>query len=86
MDRLAGTQKAFLTMVLGGPNSYTGRDLATAHSRLVTSGLNDSHVDVVLEHLGGVLAELGATPDQIAQVAALADSARNDVLGRAAAV
>src|SRR5262245_25199649 len=86
MDQQSAKQRAFLTMVLGGPNSYTGRDMVSAHARLVTKGLSDTHVDVVLEHLGGVLQELGATPDQIAQVAALANSVRNEVLGRSAAV
>src|SRR6187551_480670 len=82
MDRQIGKQRAFLTMVLGGPNQYTGRDLRSAHAPLVKRGLSDVHVDVVIEHLGGTLAELGATPAQIAQVAAIANSVRGDVLGR----
>lgn len=85
MDRQAAKQKAFLTMVLGGPNNYTGKDMRTAHAPLVAKGLNDSHVDVVIEHLGGVLKELGANDAQIAQVAALANSVRDDVLSRAKA-
>jgi hemoglobin len=86
MDRQAAKQKGFLTMVLGGPNNYTGRDMRTGHAHLVARGLDDSHVDVVIEHLGAVLQELGASSDQIAQVAALANSVRDDVLGRTAAV
>jgi hemoglobin len=86
MDGLSAKQKAFFTMVLGGPNSYTGRDMQTAHASLVARGLNDSHVDVVLEHLGQVLKELGATSEQIAEVVALANSARDHVLSRAASV
>jgi hemoglobin len=85
MDRQAAKQKAFLTMVLGGPNNYTGKDMRTAHAPLVAKGLNDSHVDVVIEHLGGVLKELGATDEQIGQVAALANSVRDDVLSRSKA-
>ncbi len=84
MNQQAAKQKAFLTMVLGGPNQYTGKDMRTAHAGLVQRGLDDSHVDVVIEHLGGVLKELGASADQIAQVAALANSVRDDVLGRTA--
>jgi hemoglobin len=72
-------------MVLGGPNNYTGKDMRTAHAPLVSKGLNDSHVDVVIEHLGGVLKELGANDAQIAQVAALANSVRDDVLSRSKA-
>jgi len=82
MERQAAKQKAFLTMVLGGPNAYTGKDMRTAHAPLVAKGLNDSHVDVVIEHLGGVLKELGASDAQIGQVAALANSVRDDVLSR----
>lgn len=82
MDRQVGKQRAFLTMVLGGPNQYTGRDMRTSHAHLVKRGLSDVHVDVVIEHLGSTLAELGATPEQIAQVAAIANSVRSDVLGR----
>jgi len=80
MDRQAAKQKAFLTMVFGGPNKYTGRDMRAAHAGLVAGGLNGTHVDVVIEHLGGTLKELGATDDQIQQVAALANSVRGDVL------
>lgn len=82
MERQIGKQRAFLTMVLGGPNQYTGRDMRTAHAHLVKRGLSDVHVDVVIEHLGGTLAELGARPEQIAEVAAIANSVRGDVLGR----
>ena len=82
MDTQAAKQKAFLTMVMGGPHNYTGKDMRTAHAPLLSKGLNDTHVDVVIEHLGGVLKELGASDAQIAQVAALANSVRNDVLSR----
>jgi hemoglobin len=82
MDRQRAKQKAFLTMVLGGPNAYSGRDMRTAHAPLVSRGMNDTHVDVVIEHLGATLKELGANDSQIAAVAALANSVRNDVLSR----
>ena len=82
MDRQAAKQKAFLTMVMGGPHNYTGKDMRTGHKHLIAQGLNDTHVDVVIEHLGAVLKELGASDAQIGQVAALANSVRNDVLDR----
>ena len=82
MERQMGKQRAFLTMVLGGPNQYTGRDMRVAHGHLVKRGLSDLHVDLVIEHLGSTLAELGATPEQIGEVAAIANSVRDDVLGR----
>ncbi|MCG5052959.1 MAG: group 1 truncated hemoglobin [Myxococcales bacterium] len=83
MERQAGKQKAFLTMVLGGPHSYTGKDMRTGHAHLLEKGLNDQHVDIVIEHLGGTLKELGVADDKIAEVAALANSVRDHVLGRA---
>lgn len=82
MERQAAKQKGFLTMVLGGPHAYTGKSMREGHKHLIERGLNDSHVDVVLEHLGQTLRELGAQEDQIAEVAALANSVRDDVLNR----
>ena len=82
MDRQMAKQAAFLTMVTGGPNEYTGKDMRAAHAPLVAKGLNDSHVDIVIEHLGAVLTEVGVPKEKIEQVAALANSVRDDVLGR----
>jgi len=82
MDRQAAKQKAFLTMVTGGPNSYSGLDMRKGHKHLVKRGLNDMHFDAVVEHLAGTLTELGANAADIAEVGALANSVRADVLGR----
>ena len=82
MDVQAAKQKAFLTLVLGGPAHYTGLDMRKGHEHLVARGLNDSHVDAVLELLGQTLAELGVPAPKIAQVAAIANSVRDDVLNR----
>ena len=82
MDQQAAKQKAFLTMVFGGPNNYTGKDMRTSHAHLLKLGLNDTHVDAVIENLGSTLKELGVKDGDIAKVAALANSVRNDVLSR----
>jgi hemoglobin len=82
MERQAAKQKGFLTMVFGGPNNYTGKDMRTGHAHLVARGLNDSHVDAVIEDLAATLRELGVGEDRIAQVAAIANSVRDDVLNR----
>ena len=82
MDKQMAKQKAFLTMVFGGPNNYTGLDMRQGHAHLVKRGLNDSHVDAIIELLGKTLRELGVAEPLIQQVAALAESTRNDVLGR----
>ena len=82
MDGQIAKQKSFLTMAFGGPNNYTGKDMRAAHAPLISKGLNDSHVDVVIEHLGSTLKELGAADADIAEVAAIANSVRNDVLNK----
>ncbi len=82
MDKQAAKQKAFLTMAFGGPNSYTGEDMRKGHAHLVARGLNDSHFDAVVENLGSTLKELGVSDELIGEVAAIAETTRNDVLGR----
>ena len=82
MDKQRAKQKAFLTMAFGGPHNYTGKDMRVGHAHLVKMGLNDSHVDAVIELLGETLRELGVKDDLIAQVAAIAESVRGDVLNR----
>lgn len=82
MERQAAKQKAFLTVALGGPNKYSGQDMRAAHAKLVKNGLNDSHFDAVMEHLGATLTELKVPAELIGKAAAIAESTRNDVLGR----
>ena len=83
IEKQAAKQKAFLTMAFGGPNNYTGADMRQAHAHLVKKlGLDDSHFDAVMEHLGATLQELNVPKNLIDQVAAIAESTRNDVLGR----
>lgn len=82
MEGQIAKQKGFLTMVFGGPNTYTGASMRDGHKNLVSRGLNDEHVDIIITHLGQTLRELGAAEQDITQVAAIAEGARNDVLNR----
>lgn len=82
MDHQIAKQKSFLTMVFGGPVAYTGKDMRSGHAHLVARGLNDSHVDAVIELLGASLREVGAPEELVVKVAAIAESARADVLNR----
>ena len=82
MGRQRAMQKAFLTFAFGGPNAYEGRDLRAAHAHLVARGLNDTHFDVILEHLGATLKELGVKEDLIKHAADVANSVRNEVLNK----
>ncbi len=82
MDKQSAKQKAFLTYAFGGPNKYTGLDMRKGHAHLVEKGLGDSDFDAVVELLGETLKDLGISDDLIAEVAAVAETTRNDVLGR----
>lgn len=82
LDEQRTKQKAFLTMVFGGPNEYTGKDLRKAHKQLVQKGLNDSHFNAVAVHLEATLEELGVPSDLVNEVMTVAAGTRDDVLDR----
>lgn len=82
MEQQILKQKGFLTMVFGGPNHYSGKSMREGHAHLLKRGLNDQHVDIVIQHLGDTLQALGATANDIQEVAKIANSVRDDVLGR----
>jgi hemoglobin len=82
MQKQMVKQKSFLTMAFGGPNNYTGEDMRKGHAHLVAKGLNDDHFNAVAGHLQSTLEELGVAADLIAEVMTIAESTRNDVLGK----
>ncbi|AWP23247.1 group 1 truncated hemoglobin [Acidiferrobacter sp. SPIII_3] len=82
MDRQAAKQKAFLTMAFGGPNHYTGADMRRGHAHLVARGLNDTHFDIIVDHLSATLRELNVPQDSIDEVATICEGTRADILGR----
>ena len=83
MARQRDHQKMFLTMACGGVAGYSGRGMREAHAALVEKmGLNDDHFDAVLENLSAALSELHVPAALIAEVAAIAESARADVLNK----
>lgn len=82
MEKQAAKQKAFLTMAFGGPNNYTGKDMRTAHAHLVKMGMDSSHFDAVMEHLVATLNELNVPEELVSQVVNIAESTRNDILGK----
>jgi len=82
MERQAAKQKAFLTMALGGPNNYSGKDMRDAHAHMVAKGLGDADFDAVVENLGATLKELGVSDELIGEAAAIVETTRNDVLGK----
>ncbi len=82
MSKQKAKQRAFLSMAFGGPAKYTGKMMSDGHRHLLDRGLNDTHVDVVIEHLGETLRFLGAGEDDVKEAAAIAESVRDDVLCR----
>ncbi|WP_341715709.1 group 1 truncated hemoglobin [Micromonospora sp. FIMYZ51] len=66
-----------LTVVLGGPNEYTGRDLATAHQPL---NISVAHYVKVGGHLTAVLTQLGVADDIIADVQAVLAQVQDQVV------
>lgn len=82
MDEQIAKQKSFLTYAFGGPVNYSGQNMRDGHKHLVARGLNDSHVDAVIELLAGTLVELNVPKELIMQVGAIAESVRGQVLNR----
>lgn len=82
MDEQIAKQKSFLTYAFGGPVTYSGQNMRDGHKHLVARGLNDSHVDAVIELLAGTLAELNVPKELIMQVGAIAESVRGQVLNK----
>ena len=82
MARQKGKQRAFLAFAFGGPVKYTGQDMRQGHAHLIERGLGDAEVDAVIELLGGALRRHGVAESDIAEVAAIAESVRDDVLNR----
>ena len=85
MARQTLHQKLFLKYAFGGMPNYPGKAMRKAHEHLVRDrGLNDAHFDAVLEDLARALRDLGVGEGMIGEVAAVAETTRNDVLDRAA--
>lgn len=82
MNAQIDKQIAFMTMAFGGPNDYTGRDLRTAHARLVKNGLGDAHFDAIANHLATTLQELGVDQPMIDEAVGIVAGTREDVLDR----
>jgi hemoglobin len=83
MDAQIRKQRAFMTWAFGGPNEYRGRDLKSAHAKLVHErGLGDVHFDAVAQHLQATLVELAVPSPLIAEVLAIVGGTRDQVLGR----
>jgi hemoglobin len=82
VDRIKAKQRDFLAMAFGGPNRYDGRDLRQAHTVPRQRGLDEDGYNVFMGHFRHTLAELGVPDTKIAEVMAIANTGKDDVLGR----
>jgi hemoglobin len=65
MKRVKAKQVEFLTSVLGGPGTYTGRSLRQAHEG---RGITMHHFAMVAAHLADSLCAAGLHPDTITEI------------------
>ena len=71
MDALSLKQIASLTVALGGPSNYTGKDMREAHKVFVEKGMNQNDFNAVAGYLKATLKELkvpGAEIDEIMSI------------------
>jgi hemoglobin len=72
----------FLTYIFGGPSLYIGKDMRRAHKEVVAKGLNDEHVDAMMECVSKALTELDIDKETIGEVTKTIEAHRDDVLNR----
>lgn len=81
-ERQIEKQKHFMTLAFGGPVYGKPKDMRAIHAPLLARGLNDTHVDIFLEHFRATLVEIGVGEDLIEEALNVANSYRDEVLGR----
>lgn len=74
MKKQKSKQMAFMALAFGGPDSYRGRDMRTAHQGL--PGLANRHFDAIVGQFVGTLQDLGVQQDVIDKAAAVVESTR----------
>jgi hemoglobin len=77
LDRLKAHQRSFIAAALGGPEIFTGRDMASAHARLAIS---DADFDAVVSHLVDTLSGLGVPGETIGQIGSVLVPLRSDIV------
>lgn len=77
MQRLKGHQRAFIAAAIGGPEIFSGRDMASAHAGL---GISDADFDAVVGHLVDTLSGLGVPEETIGQIGGVLAPLRGDIV------
>ena len=77
LPRLKAHQRAFLSSALGGPDSYGGRPIGSAHIGL---GITEADFDAVVGHLADTLVELGVAGETIDSIASTLAPLKSEVV------
>ena len=77
LRRLKSHQRAFLTIALGGPDDFAGRNLTEAHGDLA---ITDDAFDRLLAHLVAALTDLGLPDEGIAVISDRINALRDQVV------
>ena len=79
MDQLKESVFNFFSMGIGGPHSYTGKDMASAHAGL---DLSEEDFNLANEDTLKALRANGVPQPEIDKVISILDSMRGDVIGK----
>jgi hemoglobin len=84
IERLINKQRTFLTFATGGPTDYTywQRGLRNAHTSSVENGMNDTHFDLVVEHMVKSFEQIAIPDELISEVKEIVESTRKHVLNK----
>ena len=82
MENLRARQAMFLSMLLGGEQQFTGRDLKAAHADSRRQGMDDDSFDALMRIFRESLEEVQVEPAYIEEILTLLESKRDAVLGR----
>jgi hemoglobin len=77
LGRLKAHQRSFIAAALGGPEVFSGRDMASAHAGLAVS---DADFDAVVAHLADTLTGLGVDQETIARIGGALAPLRADIV------
>lgn len=82
MQRQTLKMQAFLTKVLCGSAPYQDSSLRDAHKHLVEQGLDDEHVEAMIDCVCATLKEMQINNNVIGEVAQKINAYRDEVLNR----
>ncbi len=82
MTHIRGQQRMFFAMVLGGGETYSGRDLSKVHATLIEDGIGDPHFTRMKSLFRQTMVEMNVDADTVDRITDIFESHRNAVLGR----